>query len=502
MASTESSSAAPDAVALPVAVIDIGSNSVRLVVFTGAARSPVPMFNEKMLCGLGRNLGETGRLDEAGVELALTALKRFTGLVREMKVEAVQAVATAAVRDAGNGPAFVERAERECGMQIRVLTGQEEALLSAQGVISGIPDADGLMGDLGGGSLELVHLVAGAPGDGVTLPLGPLRMAGFKDHDSLRDHIDGHFEKVKWLAKLRGRTLYLVGGSWRGLARIHMAQARYPLRIIHHYRIAAGDAEEIARLLSRQSKDSLIRIPGVSKRRLDVLPSAALVLRRLIKAVAPKEVVFSAHGLREGLCYAPLPARIKREDPLLAACAEIGQREGRFGASGRGLFTFTSPLFEKETPAWNRLRRAACDLSDIAWRMHPDHRGEYVVSRILNDPFAGIDHVERAALAHAVCVRYTGNPDGAEAGLVRSLMNADLAASTTVLGLSLRLAQTLSAGTAAVIEQVRLRLLPGSLVLEVQESAAALMGDVIERRLAALAAVLNCKGEIKVVRRR
>lgn len=501
MANPESTAARRETVA-PVAVIDIGSNSVRLVVFTGSPRAPVPMFNEKMLCGLGRGMAETGRLDEQGVDMALAALRRFTALAREMNVSSVQAVATAAVRDAQNGPAFVSRAEKECGLQIRTITGQEEAMLSAQGVLSGIPGADGIMGDLGGGSLELVQLLDGAAGEGVTLPLGPLRLAGIKDHDDLRDHIDAQLAKVKWLPKVRGRSLYLVGGSWRGLARIHMAQSRYPLRIIHHYSVPAADAEDIARLLSRQSKDSLARIPGVSKRRLDGLPAAALVLRRLIKASAPKDVVFSAHGLREGLCFAPLPDKVKREDPLLAACAEIGAREGRFGPVGDNLFAFTTSLFADETPAWNRLRRAACDLADIAWRMHPDHRGEYVVGRILNDPFSGIDHPERAALAFAVCVRYTGAADGIEAALPRSLLPPDKVKSATVLGLALRLAQTMSGGTPSLAQQIRLRVTSGVLVLEVQDSAALILGDVVERRLGALAGALDLRGEIRTARKR
>jgi exopolyphosphatase/guanosine-5'-triphosphate,3'-diphosphate pyrophosphatase len=502
MAHLESLAAARQGQSAPFGVIDIGSNSVRLVVFSGPARAPAPMFNEKMLCGLGRGQGETGRLDEDGMAMALAALKRFVALARAMGVVSIQAVATAAVRDAANGELFVARAQRECDLQIRVVTGAEEAMYSALGVISGIPEADGLMGDMGGGSLELVNLAKGVPGEGVTLPLGSLRLAGIRDQDALRDRIDEHLATVKWIKSGRGRDLVLVGGSWRGIARIHMAHARYPLRIIHQYRIAANEADDLTRLLARQSRDSLSRIPGVSKRRLEGMPLAALVLRRLIKAADPGHVVFSAHGLREGLSYAALPERARKEDPLLAACRDIAAREGRFGDNGELLSAITAPLFGGETPAWKRLRLAACHLCDIAWRLHPDHRGEYVLNRILNDPFGGIDHGQRAALAYTVAVRYTGETDAPEIEPVRKLVPDTLLDASTMLGLALRLAQTMTGGTGEMLAQIKLRVSGTSLVLEVQNGAADLVGDVVERRLEALARMLDCTPQIKVARKR
>ncbi len=459
------------------------------------------MFNEKMLCALGRGLEDSGKLDEDGMKLTIAALRRFVGLARLMEVREIVAVATAAVRDASNGAAFVAEAERECNLPIQVISGNEEALLSAQGVLSGIPEADGVMGDLGGGSLELVALNKGATGDSVTLPLGPLRLAGIRDNDLLRDHVDNHLDKVKWLGKAKGRSLYLVGGAWRGIARIHMAHTNYPLRIIHHYRISASEADDITRLLSRQSKDSLARIAGVSRRRLDGIPAAALVLRRLVRAADPKSVIFSAHGLREGLCHAALSDHGKREDPLLTACRDIAQQVGRFGNQGEALFAITSPLFEGETPARRRLRLAACYLSDTAWRMHPDHRGEHVLSRVLNEPFTGIDHPERAALALALYVRYTGEVASDDTVVVRQLAGDAGREWAAVLGLALRLAQTFSGGTKAPLEALRLRTGGASLVLEVGEAALPLMGDVVNRRLEALAKALGRQYEVKTRRR-
>src|SRR6201994_679831 len=169
----------------PLAVIDIGSNSVRLVVYEGLARAPTALFNEKALCGLGREVQTTGLLAADAVEKALTALRRFRALCRVQKVGRVYAIATAACRDASNGPEFIAKAEKICGCTIEILTGQEEARYSALGVISGIHKPDGIVGDLGGGSLELIDVHGHQVRGGVTLPLGSLALQDLS-HKSLK----------------------------------------------------------------------------------------------------------------------------------------------------------------------------------------------------------------------------------------------------------------------------------------------------------------------------
>jgi exopolyphosphatase/guanosine-5'-triphosphate,3'-diphosphate pyrophosphatase len=484
-----------------VAVIDIGSNSVRLVVFEGPARAPVPKFNEKVLCGLGRGLAETGRLNEAGVEQAFETMRRFVALIGRMGVADVQAVATAAVRDAENGAAFVAELERRSGVRVRVLSGVEEARFSALGVVSGIPDADGVVGDLGGGSLELVEVAPGKPGQSVTLPLGPFLLQALSE-EARRDHIDAVLEATPWLGKMRGRKLYVVGGAWRAIARIHMAHTNYPVHIIHHYRISATEADEITRLLGRQSKESLVRIEGISRRRLDVLPLAALTLRRLLKRVNPPEVIFSAYGLREGLQYAALPEPVRRLDPLLVACRDMAAREGRFGEHGDELAAFLAPLFADEAPALVRLRLAACLLSDTAWRVSPDDRGEEAFRHILRVPFAGLDHAAHAVLALAVFARYQGHIDDKATLPGRALVEEQQARWALTLGLALRLAHTLTGGSAGLSREARLRPEGDKLTLEVPAAAEALLGEVVLRRLDALARSLDKKPELRVVKRR
>lgn len=227
-----------------VAVIDIGSNSVRLVVYEGLTRSLIPIFNEKTLCGLGREVQSTGLLAPDAVQKALTALKRFRALCRVMQVGRVFAIATAACRDASNGPDFIVRAERICAVKIEILSGPREARLSALGVISGIHQPDGIVGDLGGGSLELIDVRRNTVRSGVTLPLGGLALQDLA-HQSLkradrivREELDG----VPQLAAGSGRTFYAVGGTWRALARIHIIQSGYPLQVMHGYSIPAAEA--------------------------------------------------------------------------------------------------------------------------------------------------------------------------------------------------------------------------------------------------------------------
>jgi exopolyphosphatase/guanosine-5'-triphosphate,3'-diphosphate pyrophosphatase len=479
----------------PQAVIDVGSNSVRLVVFDHAGRAPLPLFNEKALCGLGRSLARTGKLDEAGVPAAFAALRRFIAIARAMGARNLRIVATAAVRDASDGAAFVAEASRRTGVAIEVLSGSAEAELSAMGVVSGIPDADGLMGDLGGGSLEIVTLERGVLGRKATLPVGPFRLIGLTEREAHRQ-VDAAFAEHDWLGQGKKKNFYAVGGAWRALARIHMAQNDYPLRVVHNYRLSRAEAASMTRSLVRRSGEPLARIAGVAKRRLEILPLAALVLERLASVAKPREVVFSAFGLREGLIYASLPDADRQQDPLLAACRDIAIHDSRFGAFGAEFEAFIAPALGAGTPGYQRLRSAACWLSDVAWRIHPDHRGEYAFERIIHAPFAAIDHTERAILASAMFIRYAGR---FESGMTRQLGNlidaADLGFARE-LGLALRFAFTLSGGVGRVLADARLTRTRRRLILALRGDARDLAGEEMNRRFEDFAAVLDCTPEM------
>ena len=250
----------------PVAVVDIGSNSVRLIVYEDAGRAPAPLFNEKVLCGLGRAVFTTGKLAPDAVKRALRALRRFRALIDQLSVPHVEVIATAAAREADNGPEFIAQAERILGQEITVLSGTREAELAALGVVSGIHAADGFAGDLGGGSLELIDVRGGRLSDASTLPLGGLRLidASGGSLKKARDIVDAELAKVDWLEKGRGRDFYAIGGTWRALARLHMTQTNYPLSVMHNYRIAADDALD-SRLCSITNRKARSPVSATSR---------------------------------------------------------------------------------------------------------------------------------------------------------------------------------------------------------------------------------------------
>lgn len=481
-----------------IGIIDIGSNSIRLVVYEQSSRAPVPVFNEKVLCGLGRDLERTGALPPDGVASALDNLQRFVTLARNMKVVRLDLLATAAVRDASDGEAFVAEVRRRTGETVRLISGQDEAKLSGLGVICGMPDADGVMGDLGGGSLELMALDKGKLGESVTLPLGPLRLQALSGKRTAKETIDEALAGVKWLQNYRGRTFYPVGGAWRAFARLHMEQVGYPLHVIHEYRVAGREAREMAAMLSQQSLKSLEKIVGVSRRRLETLPVSLQVLERVLAILQPKGLRFSAFGLREGFFYNNLSAAEQKRDPLIAYAEDEGARWRRFELMPDEIHDWTSPLFEGETAREARLRRAASLLSDISWADHPDYRGEQALLRVLRMPVPGIDHQERAMLSLALMWRYKTGMRGEDAAMALNLIEDEWAAVAQRIGTSLRLAYNLSGGAPGLLPRTSLHKAKGIVRLIVPPALRNQLGDVTERRLEAVADAFDAKPEIVI----
>jgi exopolyphosphatase/guanosine-5'-triphosphate,3'-diphosphate pyrophosphatase len=475
------------------AVVDLGSNSVRLVVFEGNGRNPVAIFNEKAVLRLGRGLQETGLLSAAATAQALTVMNRYHAIVRAMRAAPFEVLGTAAVRDAANGPAFIAALqERMPGVPIRILSGAEEADLSAAGVLCGIPDADGILADIGGGSLEVVRLDAGRRGEARTLRLGVIRLAERAGGDLARARLiaEAELAEVPFLAEGAGRDLYVVGGAWRALARMHIAQTGYPLNMIHHYTVSREEMRELAGLIATSSRRALERMPGAPRRRLDDLPYAAITLRRVLRMTGARRVVFSANGLREGWYMRLLPESVRAEDPLLAAARDMAHAYGRDAALPPTLCIWTEPLFAGEPPAWRRLRAAACWMSDIGSHDHPDYRAEQAFLRILRQPGIGMDHPARAFLALTLALRYEAEPDAPYLALARGLLDAEAIRRATVLGCALRLAYTLSAGTPALLAGTRLDM-DGRLTLLLSPGSGVFAGESVTRRLDRLGQVLG-----------
>lgn len=480
----------------PVAIVDIGSNSVRLVVYSGAKRIPSIIFNEKVMAGLGRDLAETGALGEAAQEKALTSLRRFRLLVDQMGVARTRAVATAAVREASNGAQFLDRV-RALGFDPRVLSGKEEAQAAGLGVISANPAADGIVGDLGGGSLELIEVAGGKAGRAVSLPLGVFRLGeAARSKNGLGRKVAKAAAEAGLAGACDGRPFYLVGGSWRALARIDMALIDHPLPITHQHAMAPGRPRELRGALRNIGKDMLRRLPSVSSARIPTLPAANELLEALVEALRPSSLVVSSFGIREGLLYSDLAPQEKALDPLIEAAREVGTGLGRFAQHGGLLDAWIAPVLDDPAPA-ARLRLAACHLADIAWAAHPDFRAERGIDMALHGNWVAIDAPGRVMIAQALFSSFGGGREIPYAD-VAALCTPEQLRQASIWGYAMRLGQRLSGGVAAGLERSRLSRGDGVLRLSVDPGDAALLGDAVERRLKNLAAELDLRPEMRL----
>ena len=482
----------------PVGVIDVGSNSVRLVVYEGLTRSPTPLFNEKVLAGLGREVQTKRLLAPDTIEKALGALRRFRALCDTMRVGDLYVIATAACRDAKNGPEFVAQAGRICRARIDLISGKREAHLTALGVISGFYKPDGFVGDLGGGSLELVDVHGSRVKTGTTMPLGGLALQdrSGKSVKKAEKLVTDALGEVRGLKAGKGRSFYAVGGTWRAIARLHMAQTGYPLHVMHSYVIRAKEALEFCRLLRRADPNSLAEIGVIAPARRALLPYAALVLEHILRKVQPRQVVFSAHGVREGLLYSLLDRKERGKDALISAAQDLNVLRSRSPLHCEELIGWTDKFFASsgfdETTEERRLRHAACLLADIGWRAHPDYRGEQSLNVIAHAAFVGIDHPGRAFLALAVFFRHVGIlHDEDLSPRIRELASTRALDRARILGAAMRVAYLVSASQPGVLPRAPLKVERKRLVLHLERECAVLAGDRVFSRLKHLARLIG-----------
>ncbi|MBN9670066.1 Ppx/GppA phosphatase family protein [Roseibium aggregatum] len=482
----------------PVAVVDIGSNSVRLVIYERKARTPTMLFNEKLLAGLGRGVAATGRLADDSVEMALGELARFKALIRHTGCKDIYIVATAAARDAENGPEFVRHVEAFLEAPVRILDGSEEAYYSALGVIAGFWQPRGIVGDMGGGSLELVEIAGTEPGQGATFPLGGLRLS---------EEADGKISKAQKIAEATlksfdwpdlppgERTFYAVGGTWRSLGRLHLFQNDYPLHVMHNYEIPAGEAIEFCRKIMVPNLEGIDKAEVVSKQRRALVPIGAVVMEKVLTAMKAERLIFSATGVREGLLHEKLTPEMQAHDPVIEAARELCILRARSPDHAEELIAWTDELFSvlsiEETANERRLRHAACLLSDIGWRAHPDYRGEQSLNIISNASFVGLDHAGRAYLAAAVFYRHDGLREGSLSPVIRHLFTERLRNRAKVLGATLRVASLLSASMAGLLPKVGIRATETGLELELGKVLADLDGERLRKRVAQLSKVIE-----------
>jgi exopolyphosphatase/guanosine-5'-triphosphate,3'-diphosphate pyrophosphatase len=483
------------------AVIDVGSNSVRLVVYRLDGRSIWTLYNEKALAGLGRDLPATGRLSPQGVETAITAIRRFRALLDGWRAEEVTAAATAAVREAADGPAFLKRIRDETGLQVRVLTGEEEARYAALGVIAGQPDAEGVVGDLGGSSLELVRLKDGLADSGATLPLGPFALGAPRALDPERIRRVVEASLAPHASRFASRHFHAVGGAWRNLALFHMELADYPLHIAHQYEMSRADALDVSRLVARQSKASLERMQGLSKKRVETLPYSAIVLETLIERLGVERVIISAYGVREGLLLDGMDPDVRARDPLIEGCEALTAARGLNAELGSAVEAWLAAAFERLPPLFGArdatLLAAACRLSDLGARLHPDHRADLAFEQVLRAPIAGMNHPERAFLASVAFARHTSSIPTPEAQAMGRVLGADRRHRARALGAAIRLACDLSGRNPRLLEKSSLAVRDDRMVLTAAPGwEDMLLGEQTAKRAQTLATALKLKLEL------
>ncbi len=482
----------------PLAIIDIGSNSVRLVVFESLSRSPAQIFNEKEMAGLGREVATTGMLAADAVRKALDALVRFRILCSAMGIRNLRVLATAAARYAKNGPAFIAEAEAAVGQPIELIPGEREAYLSALGVVSGFARPDGVVGDLGGGSLELISVDGPFVGPGISLALGGLALqdrsgGSLKAAEKIvRDELD----KAPQLEAMKDRDFYAVGGTWRALGSLHQRQSHYPLSVMHGYTVPARDVVDFSRMVERADASVLDALESVSSARRPLLAYGALVLEQLIKRGKPRAVVISAQGVREGLLHEQLSDSEQAADPLLSAAEDYNHLRARNPDHAADLIDWVGRLFVEagisEDPEMRRLRHAACLLSDIGWRAHPDYRGEQSLNVIAHAAFIGIDHPGRAFLALTIFHRYAGlKEDSAAASGLRRLLTPRQIERAVLLAAAFRVAYLVSAGMPGILSRVPLGFAGKKPKLQFPPEWQALSSDRVTGRLKQLIKLLE-----------
>jgi len=485
-----------DADAEHVAVIDIGSNSIRLVVYDKLSRAPLPRFNEKSLCGLGRDLADTGAIPDEAFHCATSAVHRFVSIARAMGCNRVDLLATEAVRRASNGPDLVRAIEAIAESSVRLLAGDEEAYLAARGVAAGFFEPRGLVGDFGGGSLDVAELSDQTIGDiRVSLPIGSLLSTALLEgnDDNPKRAVDDIIAD-KLSSFLPPPNFYLVGGSWRAIGATHMATHDAPLKFIHGYSVDGGEMRRFAKSLWRMDQDHVATLPGLSNRRLPQIRGAALVLDRALKRIQPERVVFSALGLREGWLFEQLSDDQRAVDPLIDAARSFGRPNARVPEFDDALIRWTDELFANEGPADRRLRWAACMLSDIAWADHRDVQPRICFERLLRFPFITVDHADRAFLATAVHARYSGDTEDPELEPARRLLSPTRLHRAQVLGRAMLVGHRLSGSVPDILDRARLRLDTNGVAIELDGTLDVPDSDAVRSRLRQLARAIGVKG--------
>lgn len=474
-----------------IAIIDIGSNSVRMVVYHALKRVPLPLFNEKYMCALGKGLARTGKLSPDGVKQAEAAIARFLLMANRLEVASLDIIATAAVRDASNGDAFVRGLEKLHGIDITVISGEREADLAAKAVLSSFHEPFGISADLGGGSMELAMVERTTVGERASCHLGSLRILDTTDgkREKMEELIKSELKAIPWLKQSAPPAIYAIGGGFRALAKLHIKKTSYPLNLVHEYYMSRRAVAQMRERLLEMSSSEITALPGISEKRASTIIPTVMVLHQLMHYTDAPEVRFSVSGIREGFFFDLLDEKTQSEDALVASANDLAALIGRTGTYGRELYDWMTPLFVSEPLAWNRIRRGLCKLSELAWSIDPNFRANWAYQRIIQSSLKGIDHKERLMLALALYHRYQTRWKG-EKNEIKLLDERERLWARCV-GLAANLAFQLSGGHSGNLHHAKLTFHDGQVLLKLDEEAAPLRTDAVEKRVLGLGEALR-----------
>ena len=483
-----------------VGVLDIGSNSVRFVIYElfGAHFSPV--YNEKVLAGLGRSLRDTGKLSESGKTLAFDSLRRFKAIADAQGLGKLLIGATAALRVAKDAPDFIAKVKDETGLDISPISGEEEARLTAMGMLAADERAQGLAADLGGASLEFVHVQDTEVAKGVSLKLGPFEMlssplsdpVNFNNPD-IKAKIEAKLTKIEFEA-FKGQALHLIGGAWRNLASIHQQRHDYPMRTLQAYRLKPEEAKALAIWAYGEGREEILGWSGISSRRLETLPYSGYLLEMITERMQPSVVIISTTGLREGLVYDAMDPVLRARDSLMDGCRDLARGNLQAVHFAAPLYRFLEGAAAHFLKTFNvknenRLRKAACHLAGIGKGLHPDYRADLVFDDVLYAPFANLTHQERAYLALILFSSYTGRSLPLNGAAVEALLSEEARLAARTYGAAMRLAIVATGRSADLLESFDLKVIDGALDLSVIPSMEALLSDRVRYRLKKLSQI-------------
>jgi exopolyphosphatase/guanosine-5'-triphosphate,3'-diphosphate pyrophosphatase len=401
-----------------LAVIDIGSNSGRVVVFErDAANHLRTRAGSRASLRLVHDVDTSGDLTEATLTRAIDALRDFQAIATGAGALRIVAIATAAVRDAANGPSFTARVHRELGIQIDVVDGLTEARYGFAGAVRGLAVTSGQVFDLGGGSMQLTHFTHRQHTKALSLPFGALRLSEqflksdpptHKEVRRLREHVRNHLAKMSVKRLASGDRLVGAGGTVRNLAKMDRHARSYPVGSLHGYELPIDRLTDIVDLLTSTREKHRDELPGLSADRADSVVGGAIAIHTLAEFVDAGHILVSGQGVREGVALNVLG--ISDGTPERVKDASLSSLELRFDG-------WRADAASRRRAVASKLRRAiapralasvgtaidhAARVLDIGRTLDVVNRHEHVAEILLSTELPGFTHQELALVSSIV----------------------------------------------------------------------------------------------------